>query len=105
MSEPYKVFQTAGPLSVKFGRKAQLNPMGKIAKVYISNPTPGGGELKTLKAEGILFTKQKMFKFHPGNAGHPQLVVNKKKQGKASFLFTTTLSIFKLFKEKRPHRL
>jgi len=45
--------QTAGPISVKFGRKAQLNHVGKIAIVYISNPAPGGaGGLKTLKAEG-----------------------------------------------------
>jgi len=36
---------------VKFGRKAQLNPAGKIAVVLYLYPGGHGG-LKTLKAEG-----------------------------------------------------
>jgi len=38
---------------VKFGRKAQLNHMGKIAIVFYLYPCPPGAwGLKTLKAEG-----------------------------------------------------
>jgi len=47
------VSQTAEPISVKFGRKAQQNHVGKIAIVLYLIPCPRErGELKTLKAEG-----------------------------------------------------
>jgi len=65
----------AGPISEKFGRKAQLNHVDKIAIVLYLEPRPWErGGLKTLTAE--LFTEQKMFKFHLGNAGYPQLLFN-----------------------------
>jgi len=47
------VSQNAGPISVKFARKAQLNHLGKIAIVLNLLPcTRVHGGLKTLKAEG-----------------------------------------------------
>jgi len=47
------VSQTAGPVSVKFDRKAQLNSLGEIGIVLHLSPCPEGlGGEKTLKAEG-----------------------------------------------------
>jgi len=37
---------------VKFGRKAQVNHMGKVAIFYISYPIPGDRGAKKIKAEG-----------------------------------------------------
>jgi len=83
MSEPVNliVSQTAGPISMKFSRKAQLKLVGKIAIASYLYPCPGAGIVKNTKSwtKHItkLFTKQKMFKIHPSNARYPQLVKNK----------------------------
>jgi len=47
------VSQTVEPISMKFGRKTLLNPVGKIPIVLFPSPLPRGyGGLKILKAEG-----------------------------------------------------
>jgi len=42
--------QTAGLISVKFGRKAQLKHRGKIAIILYLYPTPGGVGAKNTKS-------------------------------------------------------
>jgi len=52
MSEPVNliVSQTAGPISMKFSRKAQLKLVGKIAIASYLYPCPGAGIVKNTKS-------------------------------------------------------
>jgi len=71
--------QTPRPITVKFSRKAQLNCVGKIGIVFISGVWGAKNTKSWRKHLAKLFTEQKMFKFHSGNARYPQVVSNTSK--------------------------